>query len=154
MNTTERVTMLNRRWGAPVFWPALSERVAWSVGHHRLYHFPGLHTSLNRVLHRCQIPKRTVQPVQIVLLPPRIHYLVLASLLATAKQGRAPVEYLIEAKMAKDGQLPLPLGRPPPVARPTCGINAKHVPSRIDHPSRPGFRWLRGREVLRPWGWA
>ena len=44
---------------------------------------------------------------------------VLASLLATAKQqGRAPVEYLIEVKMAKDGQLPSPLGRPPPVAQP------------------------------------
>jgi len=44
---------------------------------------------------------------------------VLASLLATAKQqGRAPVEYLIKVKMAKDGQLPSPLGRSPPVAQP------------------------------------
>jgi len=44
---------------------------------------------------------------------------VLASLLTTAKQqGRAPVEYLVEVKLAREGQALLPFERSPPVAQP------------------------------------
>jgi len=53
---------------------------------------------------------------------------VLASLLATAKQqGMAPLAYLREVLLAKEGRLPLPFERFPQWANPSRTI-AKHVP--------------------------